>query len=256
MQTIIGALRIKNEARWIADVIKAIQPICERVLILDDHSSDGTPDICESLGVTVIRSPFEGLNESRDKQFLLDEAYKLVPDNWHTGRSDSPFWMLAIDGDEQLIEQDQTLITMAVEDSNIHAYSLRVLYLWDRPDQWRVDGVYRNFRRPSLFRMMNASFTYKTTPFGKDGANFHCSSTPQEMIHHSRPCEARLLHWGYMDREKRLAKYEWYNRIDPNNQGEDCYRHVVQGDLPEIPADAHLRWAGPLTLEPLTDAHI
>jgi O-antigen biosynthesis protein len=249
-QTIIGLLRIKNEARWIADVVRAIQPICERVLILDDHSTDGTPEICERIGATVIHSPFEGLNESRDKQYLLNEAYKFVDPQWH-GRHDAPFWALAIDGDEQLVEGDGQIIQQAIENPDIHCYSLRVLYLWDRPDQWRVDGVYGNFRRPSLFRMMNPAFTYKTTPFGKDGANFHCSSTPQEMIHHSRPCEARLLHWGYMDREKRLTKYEFYNRIDPANDGEGRYLHCIQGDVPEVPADAALKWAGPMRFEKL-----
>jgi len=249
-QTIIGALRIKNESCWIERVVRAIQPICSRVLILDDHSTDGTPEICEAAGATVIRSPFTGLNESRDKQFLLDRAYEFVDSQWH-GRHDSPFWMLAIDGDEELVADDLSIISAAAENPAIHAYSLRILYLWDSPNQWRVDGVYGNFRRPSLFRLMNPAFTYKTTPFGKDGANFHCSSTPQEMIHHARPCEARLLHWGYMDRERRIAKHEWYNRIDPDNHGEDCYRHCIQGDVPEIPAAARLKWAGPLELRDL-----
>jgi glycosyltransferase involved in cell wall biosynthesis len=249
-QTIIGALRIKNESRWIKRVLESIIPVCDTIIVLDDHSTDGTPEICEALGVTVIRSPFEGLNESRDKQFLLGKAYEFVGPEWHA-HHDAPFWMLAIDGDEELVAADQRVILDLVQNPAIHCYSLLIQYLWDSPDQWRVDGVYGNFRRPSLFRLMNPEFRYKTTPFGKDGANFHCSSTPQEMIHHARVCDARLLHWGYIDREKRIAKYEWYNEIDPSNHGEDCYRHCIQGDVPEIPATARLKWAGPLELRAL-----
>jgi hypothetical protein len=52
---IIGLLRIKNEARWIARVVRSIQPVCGRILIFDDHSTDGTPEICESLGCRVFR---------------------------------------------------------------------------------------------------------------------------------------------------------------------------------------------------------
>jgi hypothetical protein len=37
--------------------------------------------------------------------------------------------------------------------------------------------------------------------------------------------------------------------MDPNNAFEDNYRHCVQGDVPEVPASAVLRHAGPLKLE-------
>jgi glycosyltransferase involved in cell wall biosynthesis len=44
----VGMLRVKNEQRWIARVIESILPLCEYVYILDDHSTDGTPEICSS----------------------------------------------------------------------------------------------------------------------------------------------------------------------------------------------------------------
>jgi hypothetical protein len=52
-----------------------------------------------------------------------------------------------------------------------------------------------------------------------------------------------------MRRSDRLMKYRWYNTTDPNNEREDCYRHMVQGDLPEVPAYLKLKRAGPLRLE-------
>jgi glycosyltransferase involved in cell wall biosynthesis len=45
---IIGLLRIKNEARWIERVVRSIQPVCGRNLIFDDHSTEGTPEVCVS----------------------------------------------------------------------------------------------------------------------------------------------------------------------------------------------------------------
>jgi hypothetical protein len=197
----------------------------------------------------VIRSPFNTIDESRDKNLLLSEAYKLVPPEYYA-RHESPYWMMAIDGDEELVVNDQPLVKQLVNNPEAHCYSLRIQYLWDAENQWRVDGVYRDFNRPSLFRLINPNFRYKTTPWG-NGANFHCSSIPQEMLHHSRRCEARLLHYGYIDRDLRMRKWAWYNTVDPNNQGEDCYRHCVQGDVPEIPADMRLKWAGPLELRAL-----
>jgi hypothetical protein len=58
----------------------------------------------------------------------------------------------------------------------------------------------------------------------------------------------RLYHLGYMCPEDRLRKYQWYNTIDPENESEDRYRHMVQGDIPEVPAHLKLKHAGPLRL--------
>jgi glycosyltransferase involved in cell wall biosynthesis len=262
---IFGAIRARNESRWIKQVVESIQPVCAHIFVLDDRSDDNTADICESLGCTVYRSAVPWVNvggrevsdESAGKEFLLERMYEAIPDayqHYTRGNPESPFWCLSVDGDEELHKDDGELVWQAVHRPGIHAASLKIIYLWDRPDQWRVDGVYGRFARPSLFRLMNQDFRYQRTPFG-NGANFHCSSIPQELIHHSQNpqarCDARLLHWGYYDRELRVKKYEFYNRVDPGNAAEDFYRHVCQGDIPEIPADMKLKWAGPLELRPL-----
>jgi glycosyltransferase involved in cell wall biosynthesis len=260
----IGFTRIKNEARWIERVIAAQLPLVDHLIVLDDHSTDNTRDIVRSMGpkVELHESPFQGLDERRDKQWLLDKAYRHMPqsaqDEYTHGCPWSPYWAVCFDGDEELVQDDIPLIREATSREGVHAVSLKILYLWDSPNRVRVDRVYRDFRRPSIFRLMNQGFMYQSTPFGKpvevDGqmvqANFHCSSIPQELLHNAqRPesrCEARLLHWGYIDRDLRMRKHAWYNRIDPNNHAEDCYNHCIQGDVPEFPPSAVLRHAGPM----------
>ena len=255
-QTIFGMLRIKNEARWITRVIESILPACAHVFILDDNSTDNTVELCEAFDrVSVFRSPFGTLDESRDKNWMLQKLFDAIPaadQHYLNGNPESPYWCLAIDGDEELAAGDAAILAEIVK-GQLHTFSPRMLYLWDRPNQVRVDGVYANFRRPSLFRLMNRDFTYKSTPWG-NGANFHCSNIPQEMLHHSTTTDARLLHYGYLEREDRIRKTNWYNTIDPGNEAEDCYRHCVQGDVPEVPADVKLRWAGPLTIVSLESA--
>ena len=242
---IIGLMRIKNEARWIRRVIASIRPICERIIVLDDHSIDGTPTLAREAGAIVHDSQFSDTDESRDKDWLLDRAYEVVPREYHLGSEESPWFALMIDGDEELVARDQVyVITMA--NAKQHVWSFKVLYLWNTESQIRVDGVYKNFARPSLFRLMNQSFRFQRTPYGN---NFHCSSVPQEMLHSSHTSEARLLHYGYLHREDRIRKYHWYNRLDPDNPSEDGYRHMVVGDI--FPESSHFKHAGPLKLEAL-----
>jgi glycosyltransferase involved in cell wall biosynthesis len=232
-------LRVKNEARWIARVIESLLPICERVYVMDDHSIDGTATIAQQYeGVRCFRSPFEGLNESRDKDYLLNQI-----------RKDGADIVVAIDGDEVLEFSGPAKIQRAVARGN--AWSMKVEYLWDSDSQVRVDGVYSRMYRPSMFRLRACTRGFLKTPFG-NGANLHCSSVPQELLHGAIRTDIRLLHLGYRDREDRLRKFAWYNSIDPTNKGEDGYRHIVQGDIPEVPADARLMHAGPLTLQHLS----
>jgi glycosyltransferase involved in cell wall biosynthesis len=245
--TIFGMLRIKNEARWIEDVIFSIRGLCERIFVLDDHSTDGTPEICERFeGVTVFRSQFEGLDETRDKSFLLQRIMANVSDSYLGGNQNSPYWVLAIDGDELLENGAEDTVYSTLLHTSAHAFKLPIKYLWNSRQQIRVDGVYENFARPSLFRLFNRAFTFQSTPWG---GNMHCSSIPQQLLHHAHEiCPARLWHLGYMEREDRIRKWQWYNSVDPNNEAEDCYRHCVQGDIDAVPAGATLKHAGPLRL--------
>jgi glycosyltransferase involved in cell wall biosynthesis len=234
---IFGLLRIKNEARWIARVVQSIQPVCGRILILDDHSTDGTPEICEALGCQVFRSPFEDIHEARDKDYLLERA-------WESGAAIGDCCLM-IDGDEALHPDDVPAL-FAAASSGAVCCSVHIMYLWDREDQVRVDHLYREFRRPSLFRLTERNLSFLRT---EHGGNLHCSSAPAQLLSQITPIPVRLLHFGYLHREDRVRKFHWYNSIDPHKELEDQYRHMVVGDL--FPADASFRFAGPLQLEAL-----
>lgn len=229
----IGLLRVKNESRWIERCIRSILPICEQVIVMDDHSTDDTRDICAVLPrVNVFESPYEGLNEVRDKNYLLSMAR-------------GADWILMIDGDEMLAPGSAEVIAAATRGSS-ECLSPRILYLWNSEKLVRTDGVYGRFRRPSIFRPGNHRFQSTSA-----GGNFHCGNAPIALHGQSWPVDATFLHFGYMHREDRIRKYGWYNQQDPHNSNEDHYRHVVQGDIPEIPASAHLLHAGPFRLEVL-----
>lgn len=230
---IVAMLRVKNEARWIGEVLEAALQVCSEAFIMDDHSTDETPEVCRSFGARahVLSSFFDGLDETRDKNWLIDQVQLNAPGAW----------VLAIDGDEML--ENPKAIEKTVASGHSDCYALRVLYLWNRRDRVRVDGVYGRFWRPSLFRLKYGA-RYRATG---NGANFHCGNVPAEFGVSSRS-SAKLLHFGYMDVKDRQRKFAWYNENDPNNRLEDSYRHMVQGDPGGPSAAAHLRHAGPIEL--------
>lgn len=236
--TVIGAMRVKNEARWIRRAVESILPLCQRVVVFDDHSEDATPEILKSIErVELIPSPYDGLDEARDKNLLLDHV-----------RAEAD-WVLMIDGDEILLEHEPLRAAMGSgvirKNSDAQCISLRVLYAWDREDQIRVDGVYGNFRRQSVFRPGTSRF------HSRGAANFHCGNVPVGLRASTAYVESALLHLGYLYPSDRVRKYEWYRQNDPGNTAEDEYRHMVIGDV--FPADSRFKWGGPLDLRPLSE---
>ena len=244
----LAMLRIKNEARWLHSVLSALSPLCRTIFVMDDHSTDTSQSIILSRPDTLyFHTPFTGLNETRDKCWLLDCVIRTLPPeelNW-----ESPYWVLCIDGDEELEPLGAEKVRRAVgDDPEAMSFYHKILYLWDRPDCVRVDGVYGSFKRPSMFRLINTEFKFQSTPWG---GNLHCSSIPQEFLGHAKESDVALLHYGYMLKEDREKKWKWYNEVDPGNQVEDEYRHVIQGDACGPGAGETLKWAGPLKLEKL-----
>jgi glycosyltransferase involved in cell wall biosynthesis len=280
----VGMLRIKNEERWIADVIESMLPLCEKLFIFDDHSTDSTREICRRYdAVTLYESPFQGIDESRDKNWLLDQIMSQCV----------PQWILCLDGDEVLEKRGPDIIReTCLADGSCQAYSLQIAFLWNDPHTVRVDRIYGDFWRPSLFRpfvprenvpddlKLVSEFRFMATPFGRkrgnDQPNLHCSSVPQRRLHGRKLCPTRIKHYGYMARADRVRKLDFYTSIDWLNRAEDCYRHMTQGDnatleelprvqqllaegligmadvqyITNVPPNAHLLHAGPIQVRP------
>ena len=229
----MGVMRIKNEERWIRASLESQLPICDKVLVLDDHSTDDTRDIVRSFGrrVVLLESPFEGVSEGRDKRHLLQHVLRVNPE-----------WVLWIDGDEVLTSDAAEIALRELTTEATH-YWLRMLYFWDNVHTIRTDGVYGTIGRPSLFRVMGQDATKLHIPIGSGAADLHNNGNcPVGLTGDCYRSSIRIKHYGYLDRKERQRKYEFYNKVDPNNESEDCYRHII-----EIPGVWHA--PGPTVLE-------
>lgn len=247
MLDIVAALRVKNEARWIEEVLNSIS-FCKKIYLLDDHSTDDTKKIAKRCGATIYQSSFKTLDEARDKEYLLSIILSEQPQGT---------WVLMIDGDEVLMDNGEKLIEQSIrENPKNEAFSVRILYLWNSQNMVRVDGVYGRFVRPSIFKLGRSRLFRKT----KNEGHLHCSSVPHDLLSRCIKCRVSYLHLGYMNREDRIKKWEYYNSIDPRDELEGydkshcergSYPHIVQGDIEVVPANAVLKHGGPLKLVPI-----
>lgn len=221
------AMRVKNEASHIGEVIERVLPLCRQVFVFDDHSSDQTVEVCRAFGnrVVVFQSPFEGFDEARDKNYLLQKVVEANPE-----------WVLWIDGDEVLESRGAEIVRDAADNahSGIAGFSLKVAYVWNDPQHVRVDGIFGRFKRPSLFRLKGQpldQINFRRTAFG---GNLHCGNVPNGVSGAFRDLDVRLKHYGYMTVDQRTRKHKFYTTIDPGNELEDNYRHLI-----EIPGARH-----------------
>jgi hypothetical protein len=175
----------------------------------------------------VIESPFGSFDEARDKQLLFDSIRSTFSAD-ELGAS----WIINIDGDEELAAwagAELVRSVSAMAGSPIWALSLPIHYLWDDEKTRRIDGVYGSFRRVSAFRASTES-NFVGSSWARGG--LHCGNAPEALKGGAVRVEAPILHYGYMERADRVRKYRWYNEVDPENDREDRYRHMIAGDGP------------------------
>lgn len=219
--------------------------------------------------IHLIHSPFrpatvrpqQGVSEIRDKNHL-----------WEYCKANVPFrHMLCLDGDELLSKRFVSYFHTAIAEMEAFTdvLTLPFLYLWDSDEQIRVDGIYGNaadglpiLRFPRLFtidRLGGAPnpgqpaispgdmlhvmrFSWQGTKGG-----FHCGSIPREMFRPkgSDPTGGTygpaIIHYGYRDEADRQRKFVFYNEIDPNNEFEGCYRHIIGEPDRHAPGPVQLR---------------
>lgn len=281
----ICQMRVRNEERWIRRSLERTWQVCQTAVIFDDGSDDSTEEeavksftfdsqALQDGDVTVysgsvdrgpcelhyIHSPFtkairpkERVNENRDKNVLNSYCKSVIDYDY----------VLCLDGDEMLSKSAvrQFPDVWNFLDNNCDIVVLTFVYLWDAENLRRVDGVYgplsgiSQLRFPRVYTikrleehdLFNLSFAWE----GVRGGGFHCGSIPMQnfttpLSGLARTIDAPIVHFGYIDETLRQRKYIWYNHIDPNNEHEGCYKHIIgQPD----------QWApGPVDLQPWEDA--
>ena len=218
---IVTVYRLKNEEKWIKKSLESVSSFCDSIVILDNGSTDNTLKICKDSPnvVDIVEQPNLPFDETRDRNTLLQKALELKPD-----------YILSMDGDEILMPNSKEILEEELEIlyPNSNVFTFQFLYMWDKFNQYRYDGVYENIWQQRLFKTSNQPENLKIFESNYSG-NIHCSSIPNNAIGQKFPIRSnvKILHYGNFDNNLRQKKFKFYNQIDPNNQEQDGYVHII-----------------------------
>ena len=124
-----------NEAEKVAATIESAL-WADEVVLVDSHSTDGTPQIATRLGARVVQVDFKGFGELRNQALAVCTHE----------------WILSLDADERCTPQAQAEILALINSpASADAYWVpRRNYFMGR---WiKHSGWYPNFRQPQLFK--------------------------------------------------------------------------------------------------------
>jgi len=99
----------RNEAENLASLIPSVSGLADEIVIVDTGSTDGTPDVARAAGATVVHHPWAD-NFSAARNVGLEAV--------------SRRWVLWLDADERLAEEQHDLVTQLMNAGNVEGASL------------------------------------------------------------------------------------------------------------------------------------
>lgn len=214
MSNLIGIMLVRNEAdRYLRAVLGQMSMICDKLIVLDDCSTDKTPDICEKFGATVLKPftrPMWTEDELAARMFLWSKA---------TLAADPGDWIICLDADETLDNPTKLPVFInAVEQvcnegAEIDAIGFSLFDMWN-PTQYRDDGLWNAHRRcwPMIVKYdPNKDYAW-------NDMKLHCGRFPANSASLVVWSPFKLLHWGWAKQEDRKVKYDRYMEADPEGK--------------------------------------
>lgn len=207
---LFGLVVARNEQhRYLASMLAKAMPLVDRLFLLDDRSDDDTAELALAMGCDVwVREPdapsfFE--HEGRFRQSAW-ESFEAACDP-QTGD-----WVLALDTDEALVGANlvETLryqLPVAAAANGVTGLRLHVAEVFgvaEGAPLVRVDGLWGSISGVRLFAY-EPEGTFLDRAMGCGSAPTYVSRGKIEDV-----VTVALLHFGYLDPDDRLEKYERY----------------------------------------------
>ncbi len=203
-QKLLVQMIVHNESRrYLKQVLNSIIEYADRVLILDDASTDNTVEICKAFSPKV-------LVKHNDKPLWATDEAKLRGQLWEwskkVAKQEKIRWILTQDADE-LFDKSFKGRLPKILSSGFDVIAFRLCDMWD-PENYRIDGYWS----PTFKRL----FKLKSKPFGLTG-KFHCGPIPLYAVQSDNSTcymDIRVKHLAWSTVKDRKAKMKEREKVD------------------------------------------
>lgn len=211
-------IAVRNEERYLPGFLHHMRDAVDGIVALDDCSTDRTRAIlgAEPRVVSILTEDRAGpphANETGNRHRLLVEAARLGAQ-----------WVLCGDADERFEARFLARLRAEAqtgERSGKPVRYVRIVNLWNSPQQFRLDGRCGPRWTPRLFRLP-AELPERPPVLHRPWFPVALDAAPKAYAN------AYLFHLRMIDRSERQARFEKFCIIDPQNHHQRIgYRHLV-----------------------------
>lgn len=205
---------VRNEEhRFLRQVLDDLSAYVDEIVILDDASTDSTPDICKSYEKVACFA------RNDEPMFQIHEG-RLREKLWAMVEETEPDWILAVDADEMFEGRFKDEVRDLINQTDYDAVEFRLFDFWNSLTHYRVDGEWDPW--PRFIRLLVRYFPGRTYTW--PDLEFHSGRFPVEyrgdiLTFHS---DIRVKHFGWVNPSEHRAKYEFYRAKDIKLRGSPC----------------------------------
>lgn len=199
---LVAILRVKDEILIIRECLTKLSELADEIIILDNGSTDGTLECFPEFPKIIKILKTEGYHDGRDRCWLLEEAKKRNPD-----------WILLIDGDEVFENLFTRQVVEKYMQSRYNQISFKLCHFWLGKTHCRIDGPFFAYSmgvQRSMWRNLAGTYfsSKKMHPGNIRGITGKTLISPY-----------RVKHYGYLNKEKMVKKYQTYLKEDDGCEG-------------------------------------
>ena len=184
------------------EVLETMSDLCERLVICDDNSDDGTFELCQKYTQDLLRT-----NKCTWETNELEVRKTL----WNKTISEAKYgdWIVCLDADEVIDNADGLNYMLKALPPHVDGLGFRLFDMWDM-EHYREDEYWKAHFYPWTFAVRydaNKEYVWHEKAL-------HCGRFPANASQRMLPTMIPVRHYGWALEEDRIKKYERYMRID------------------------------------------